>query len=81
VDGAAVPEAKKKAPSGFRVKRRKGRELYCREESTVGTRFTEQMCYTREQLDAIAEQNDRSMGELERGRSVCSNPSFCGGPT
>jgi hypothetical protein len=45
---------------------------------TLGSRFAEQMCFTREQLDEIARRTDSAMGEMERGRKVFVGGDHCG---
>jgi hypothetical protein len=56
-----------KIPSGYRLVKRGGQELYCRSETTIGTRFPETLCYTREQMKVIAERTDEVMDVIGRG--------------
>ena len=65
--GAAAAEPVAKIPSGYRLVKRGGQELYCRSETTVGTRFPETLCYTREQMKVIAERTDEVMDVIGRG--------------
>ncbi len=75
---ASVPTVEKKVPSGYRRVKRDGRELYCRSVVTLGSRFPEEMCFTREQLEEIARRTDSTMDEMERNRKVCVGAG-CGG--
>ena len=53
-ESAAAAKPAGKIPSGYRRVTRNGKELYCRSVITLGSRFAEQMCFTREQLEDIA---------------------------
>jgi len=75
---ASVPTVEKKVPSGYRRVKRDGRELYCRSVVTLGSRFPEEMCFTREQLEEIARRTDSTMDEMERNRKICVGAG-CGG--
>ena len=79
---AASPSAAtstKKIPSGYRRVTRGGKELYCRSVVTLGSRFPEQMCFTREQLDDIASRTENTMNDIDRSTSVCTGGNQCGG--
>jgi len=69
----------KKIPSGYRRVTRGGKELYCRSVVTLGSRFPEQMCFTREQLDDIASRTENTMNDIDRSTSVCTGGNQCGG--
>jgi hypothetical protein len=69
----------KKIPSGYRRVTRGGKELYCRSVVTLGSRFPEQMCFTREQLDDIASRTEKTMNDIDRSTSVCTGVGQCGG--
>jgi hypothetical protein len=59
--------------------KRNGKELYCRSVTPLGTRFAEQMCFTREQIDEIAERTDQTMDDFDRSSKTCAGGSHCGG--
>jgi hypothetical protein len=69
----------KKIPSGYRRVTRGGKELYCRSVVTLGSRFPEQMCFTREQLDEIASRTEKTMNDIDRSTGVCTGVGQCGG--
>jgi hypothetical protein len=58
---------------------RNGKELYCRPVVTLGSRFAEQMCFTREQLEDIATRSESTMNEIDRSTAVCAGAGQCGG--
>jgi hypothetical protein len=78
-DTAAAAGSSRRVPSGYRHLKHDGRDLYCRTVTTIGTRFTEQICFTRKQLDEIAERTDNTMDDIEQSMKTCSNPSCSGG--
>ena len=75
--GPTAPSAK--IPSGYRRLTRHGKELFCREVVTLGSRFPEQMCFTREQLEDIATRTGETMNNMERSKAVCTGGSQCAG--
>jgi len=74
----AAPTVAKKVPSGYRLVKRNGQELYCRSEVLLGSRFPEKMCFTKAQLEEIEKRTDSAMDDLEKGRKVCVGTQ-CGG--
>jgi hypothetical protein len=61
-----------KPPPGFSTKKRGALVLYCKRDSTVGTRFKTEMCYDEAQLRdyLIAQQENKR--DIDRVRSTCS---------
>jgi len=57
----------KKVPSGYRLEKRDGKDVYCRSEVVIGSKFANKMCFTREQLDEIALRTDSTMDAIGRG--------------
>ena len=76
---AAAPESDKNVPGGYRLIKRNGKELYCKSVTTIGTRFEEQMCFTREQIDEIEERTDHAMDDFEQARKTCTGGPYCTG--
>jgi hypothetical protein len=60
--------------AGYHVKLRQGQRLYCREETPIGTRFSEEHCFTIEQLTAAQRNEDRL-------HDMLAKPRTCGGST
>jgi hypothetical protein len=75
----AGEKVRAKIPSGYRLERRKGKELYCRQVTTLGSRFAQKTCFTREQLEEIQRRRDSVMEDLEQGLKVCGTAEACGG--
>ena len=81
---AAAPVAARVAeefrpPSGYKKKTRDGRQVYCRNETPVGTRFPTEYCFTQEDLERI-EKNKRSMQLDHATRTkMCTTGSACSG--
>jgi hypothetical protein len=40
--------------------------------TTIGTRFAEQMCFTREQIAEIDERTNHAMDDFEKARKTCT---------
>jgi hypothetical protein len=79
-EGSVKPaEPARKVPAGYRLVKRNGKELYCRSVTSIGSRFAEEMCFTREQIDEIAERTDGAMDDLEQARKTCAGGGHCGG--
>ena len=76
-EAAPAPEAARKVPGGYRLIKRNGKELYCKSVTTIGTRFAEQMCFTREQIDEIDERTNHAMDDFEQARKTCSGGPYC----
>ena len=76
----AAPVAEEfRPPSGYKKKTRDGRQVYCRNETPVGTRFPTEYCFTQEDLERI-EKNKRSIQMDHSTRTkMCSTGAGCGG--
>jgi hypothetical protein len=73
---AATGEEKEfKAPLGFQTKKRGELTLYCKKETTVGTRFKTEKCYSEDQVrDYILTQQENKRN-IDRIRSTCGSGS------
>ncbi len=68
-----------KPPLGFQTKKRGNLTLYCKRETTVGTRFKTEKCYSEDQVrDYIIAQQENKR-DIDRIRSTCSS-GVSGGP-
>jgi hypothetical protein len=79
---AAVPEEGSAfvPPAGYRKRAFRGRIVYCKSETPVGTRFTSQYCFTEEQLKRIEANRQNVQREVDRARRGCvAAGSYCGG--
>jgi hypothetical protein len=64
--------------SGFHARVRDGEKVYCREESMVGTHFTNDICLTSTQLVKRYE-NQATVQDLLRQPFTCSGGFSCNG--
>lgn len=77
-DTGTAAEKLRKIPSGYRMEKRNGKELYCRNVTTLGSRFPQKTCFTREQLEEIQRRTESAMGDMEKGMKVCVGIEGCG---
>ena len=77
VETAHAPKLSPKVPGGYRLVKRNGKELYCKSVTTIGTRFAEQMCFTREQIAEIDERTNHAMDDFEKARKTCTGGAYC----
>ena len=70
---AAAVEKEFKPPVGFIPKKRGALVLYCKKDSTIGTRFQTEKCYSEAQVrDYIIAQQENKR-DIDRVRSTCSS--------
>jgi hypothetical protein len=67
-------------PPGFKKKKRGKYILYCKTESTTGSRFTFERCLDDAQLRDYILALQENKRDLDRIRSTCSNICTCGQP-
>jgi cytoskeletal protein RodZ len=68
-----------KPPKDYKVKTRKGETVYCRSQTTVGTRFPTEFCFTQVDLERI-EKNKRSIQQdVSMRTKMCTTGSACSG--
>ena len=77
-ESAAATKPAGKIPSGYRRVTRNGKELYCRSVTTLGSRFPQKTCFTREQLQEIQNRTESTMDDVEQGMKVCGDGETCG---
>ncbi len=59
-------------PSGYRRVKRSGKELLLQVgDPRLGSRFADEVCFTREQIDEIAARTNSAMSDMEQSRKVC----------
>lgn len=66
-----------KIPPGYRTKTRGDKTVYCRKDTISGSRFGTEKCYTEEQLEQKAAEEEAARQEIERTMRVCSNEAAC----
>ena len=82
---AAVAAADKdnrefKPPRGFQTKKRGSLVLYCKRDTTVGTRFKTESCYNEEQMRAYMLALEVQKNDVDRIRATCGGGTMCNPP-
>ena len=77
-DEAKEPEPFK-VPLGYQAKTRGKRVVYCKKSMESGTRFSQEKCYSEDQLRAMEMAREQEQATLEQTRKVCANVENCGG--
>ncbi len=74
----AKPEEPFKVPAGYQPKKRGKKMVYCKKAMESGTRFSQEKCYSEEQLRAQEAEREQDQVTLDQSRKVCANPESCG---
>ena len=69
-----------KPPPGFQTKKRGDLVLYCRRDTTVGTRFKTEKCYDEAQLREYLLALEQQKMDVDRIRGTCGGGSACAPP-
>jgi hypothetical protein len=79
----AVAEAKEqepfKVPAGYQAKTRGKKVVYCKKALESGTRFSQEKCYSEDQLRTMSAERDQEQSTLDQARKVCATPESCAG--
>ena len=75
---ATVAKSEAKAPKhrpGYKKKNKGGEVVYCKNDAVLGTRLSEEMCFSEAELDEIERRNEQVNSELRQnmGRHICGN--------
>ena len=63
-----------KPPPGYKTRHRGDNTIYCRKSTEIGSRFTVEKCYSKEQLEEELERIEASKQEFDRHRRICADP-------
>lgn len=75
---SADPEAKTFVPPpGFKTKKQGNLTLYCKKDSTVGTRFKTEKCYSEDQVRDYLLALEIQKRDIDRIRSTCATGAVC----
>ena len=74
----AKPAEPFKVPAGYQVKKRGKRMVYCKKAMESGTRFSQEKCYSEEQLRAMDAEREQEQANFDQSRKVCANVESCG---
>ena len=73
----AKPEEPFKVPAGYQPKKRGKKMVYCKKAMESGTRFSQEKCYSEEQLRAMEGERDQDQVTLDQSRKVCGTADTC----
>jgi hypothetical protein len=73
----AKPEEPFKVPAGYQPKKRGKKMVYCKKAMESGTRFSQEKCYSEEQLQAMEGERDQDQVTLDQSRKVCGTAESC----
>lgn len=76
-DEAKEPEPFK-VPAGYQAKTRGKKVVYCKKSMESGTRFSQEKCYSEEQLRAMTASREQEQATFDQTRKVCANVESCG---
>jgi hypothetical protein len=77
---AAETKTEFKPPPGFATKKRGKLVLYCKRDTTIGTRFKTESCDDEDQMRDYMLALEENKRDIDRIRNTCSNPCACGMP-
>jgi hypothetical protein len=66
-----------KPPPGFATKKRGEVVVYCMKDTTVGTRFKTEKCFSREQLTEYLLAREEAKRDVDRIRNTCGGGTAC----
>jgi hypothetical protein len=83
VEADTADEAKEaapfKIPAGYLTKSRGKKTVYCKKSIESGTRFSQEKCYSEEQLRAMEASRSEESAKLDQTRKVCASLENCSG--
>lgn len=68
-----------KVPAGYLAKSRGKKTVYCKKAMESGTRFSQEKCYSEDQLRTMQASRDEEAAKLDQTRKVCANMESCTG--
>jgi hypothetical protein len=78
---AAAAEAREfEPPPGFQTKKRGKYTLYCKRDSTIGTRFKTERCYDEDQMREYLLALEIQKRDIDRIRATCTTAAVCTHP-
>ena len=64
-------------PPGFKIKKQGNMTLYCKKDSTVGTRFKTEKCFSEDQVREYLLALEIQKRDIDRIRSTCATGAVC----
>ncbi len=74
---AARPVEPFKVPAGYQAKTRGKKTVYCKKAMESGTRFSQEKCYSEEQLRALDAEREKEQASFDQNRKVCGGLESC----
>ena len=74
----AKPAEPFKVPVGYQPKKRGQKTVYCKKAMESGTRFSQEKCYSEEQLRAQEAEREQEQANFDQNRKVCASVESCG---
>lgn len=68
-----------KVPAGYQPKKRGKKVVYCKKAMESGTRFSQEKCYSEEQLRAMDAEREQDQANFDQTRKVCASSESCAG--
>jgi len=76
-DAPAARKEEFKPPLGFAKRKRGQLVMYCKKDTTVGTRFKSEQCFTEDQVRDYMLTQAENKRDIDRIRSTCANAAVC----
>ena len=64
-------------PPGFKTKKQGNMTLYCKKDTTVGTRFKTEKCFSEDQIREYLLALEIQKRDIDRIRSTCATGAVC----
>lgn len=74
----AKPAEPFKVPAGYQPKKRGKKTVYCKKAMESGTRFSQERCFSEEQLRAQEAEREQEHATFDQSRKVCATVESCG---
>jgi hypothetical protein len=77
-EGAAAKTAAVKVYPGYKAKQKNGTTMYCKKVARIGSNFTDEMCLTAADMDALNDKAQEDREAFRRNQTICGTGG-CGG--
>jgi len=82
LEPTAAATSKASVPPGYKSVERDGATFLCTKVATLGTKFKQEFCFTRDEYDEMQRRNEGMRQDLRKTTSMCSGgagPFSCSG--
>ena len=73
VAGATAEDAILRTPPGYKDVNRNGVRYFCKNMSTLGSRFSQQICMTEDEYREVKRRGESVRSDLERSTAICAS--------